>query len=305
MTRAIAAWRERPPRLSAVAGPEMLRSNGKAFEIPGVLWRRDPAHERLPLVLDSPHSGSIYPDDFGFCCPLPVLRRAEDAYVDELYEVAPALGATLIGALFPRSYLDPNRAPDDLDPGMLAGPLPPSFQPRPVTRVGLVRRHARPGVPIYDRKLSPDDVLARIERYHTPYHQVLNETCDRLHTEFGAVWHINCHSMPSNGSPRDEHGDFVLGDRDGTTCAPEFTDFVASFLRGLGYDVRVNEGYKGVEIVRRQGRPGENRHSLQIEVDRSLYMDQRTLHRLPGFDRLRADLTHLVQAIGDFVRARL
>jgi len=305
MTRAIAAWRERPPRLSAVAGPEMLRSNGKAFEIPGVLWRRDPAHERLPLVLDSPHSGSIYPDDFGFCCPLPVLRRAEDAYVDELYEVAPALGATLIGALFPRSYLDPNRAPDDLDPGMLAGPLPPSFQPRPVTRVGLVRRHARPGVPIYDRKLSPDDVLARIERYHTPYHQVLNETCDRLHTEFGAVWHINCHSMPSNGSPRDEHGDFVLGDRDGTTCAPEFTDFVASFLRGLGYDVRVNEGYKGVEIVRRQGRPGENRHSLQIEVDRSLYMDQRTLHRLPGFNRLRADLTHLVQAIGDFVRARL
>jgi N-formylglutamate amidohydrolase len=236
---------------------------------------------------------------------LPVLRRAEDAYVDELYEVAPALGATLIGALFPRSYLDPNRAPDDLDPGMLAGPLPPSFKPRPVTRVGLVRRHARPGVPIYDRKLSPDDVLARIERYHTPYHQVLNETCDRLHAEFGAVWHINCHSMPSNGSPRDEHGDFVLGDRDGTTCAPEFTDFVASFLRGLGYDVRVNEGYKGVEIVRRQGRPGENRHSLQIEVDRSLYMDQRTLHRLPGFDRLRADLTHLVQAIGDFVRARL
>src|SRR6266576_399467 len=164
---------------------------------------------------------------------------------------------------------------------------------------------ARPGVPIYDRKLSPDDVLARIERYHAPYHQVLNETCDRLHAEFGAVWHINCHSMPSNGSPRDEHGDFVLGDRDGTTCAPEFTDFVGSFLRGLGYDVRVNEGYKGVEIVRRQGRPGENRHSLQIEVDRSLYMDQRTLHRLPGFDRLRADLTPLVQAVGDFSRSRL
>src|SRR5204862_542053 len=121
-------------------------------------------------------------------------------------------------------------------------------------------------------------VLARIERYHAPYHQVLNETCDRLHAEFGAVWHINCHSMPSNGSPRDEHGDFVLGDRDGTTCAPEFTDFIASFLRGLGYDVRVNEGYKGVEIVRRQGRPGENRHSLQIEVDRSLYMDQLTVY---------------------------
>jgi N-formylglutamate deformylase len=282
-----------------------MRSQLTGLEIPGVLWRRDPQGAQLPLVLDSPHSGSDYPEDFAYRCPLPVLRRAEDSYVDELYEAAPAFGATLIAALFPRSYLDPNRAPDDLDPGMLTGPLPPFFQPRPVTRVGLVRRHAQPGVPIYDGKLSPDDVLARIERYHSPYHDVLDDACERLHAEFGAVWHINCHSMPSNGSPRDGHGDFVLGDRDGTTCAPEFTDFVARFLRGLGYDVRINEGYKGVEIVRRQGRPAENRHSLQIEVDRSLYMDQRTLQRLPRFDRLRADLTHLIQAVGEFVRSRL
>ena len=279
------------------------------FEIPGVLWRREPRSRPLPLVLDSPHSGAEYPEDFAYCCPLPVLRRAEDSYVDELYEAAPALGATLIGAVFPRSYLDVNRAADDVDPGLLAGVLPPFFKPRPVTRVGLVRRHAQPGVPIYDRKLTADDILARIERYHIPYHRVLDETCDRLHQEFGAVWHINCHSMPSHGNRREglkgEHGDFVLGDRDGTTCGAEFTDFVARYLRGLGYDVRINEGYKGVEIVRRQGRPAEGRHSLQIEVDRSLYMDQRTLHRLPGFDRLRADLTHLVQAVGEFVRAQL
>ncbi|MBV9966258.1 MAG: N-formylglutamate amidohydrolase, partial [Alphaproteobacteria bacterium] len=90
-----------------------------------------------------------------------------------------------------------------------------------------------------------------------------------------------------------------------TTCGADFTDLVARFLRGLGYDVRINEGYKGVEIVRRHGRPQENRHSLQIEVDRSLYMDQRSLQRLPGFDRLRADLTHLVQAVGEFVRSNL
>ena len=98
----------RPPRAVepiagplAAAGSEMLRSNGKAFELPGVLWRRDPHGDRLPLVLDSPHSGSVYPDDFGFCCPLPLLRRAEDAYVDELYECAKDAGATgakLLGA---------------------------------------------------------------------------------------------------------------------------------------------------------------------------------------------------------------
>jgi N-formylglutamate amidohydrolase len=240
---------------------------------------------------------------------LPVLRRAEDAYVDELFAAAPDYGATLIGALFPRSYIDPNRAPDDLDPGLLTGPLPSCLVPRPVTRVGLVRRHAQPGIPIYDRKLSADEVLGRIERYYSPYHRVLDETCAGFHRRFGSVWHINCHSMPSNGNRRDgwksERGDFVLGDRDGTTCGAEFTEFVAGFLRGLGYEVRVNDGYKGVEIVRRQGRPAENRHSLQVEVDRSLYMDQKTLEKLSGFHRLQADLARLAEAVADYVRARL
>ncbi|HEX3953016.1 MAG TPA: N-formylglutamate amidohydrolase [Stellaceae bacterium] len=279
------------------------------LDIPGVVWRRDPPADILPLVFDSPHSGSLYPEEFTYCCPLAMLRRAEDAYVDELYGAATSHGATLIGAVFPRSYIDVNRAADDLDPAILTKPLPAFLLPRPMTRVGLVRRHAQPGVPIYDRKLDPNDVLSRIERYHAPYHRTLEDVCDRLHREFGAVWHINCHSMPSYGSRRDgvkgERGDFVLGDRDGTTCGDEFTEFVAGFLRGLGYDVRINEGYKGVEIVRRHGRPSENRHSLQIEVDRSLYMDQKTLEKLPGFDRLRADLGRLVAAVAGFVEAQL
>ncbi|MGH7093477.1 MAG: N-formylglutamate amidohydrolase, partial [Stellaceae bacterium] len=153
------------------------------------------------------------------------------------------------------------------------------------------------------------EIVSRVERCHEPYHRVLDETCDRLHGTFGAVWHINCHSMPSHGNRRErrkgEHGDFVLGDRDGTTCASEFTGFVATALRGLGYDVRINEGYKGVEIVRRQGRPHHNRHSLQIEIDRSLYMDQRTLEKLPDFDRLQQDLARLVAALREFVGARV
>ena len=274
-----------------------------------MVQRRDPERDAVPLVFDSPHSGAVYPEEFAYRCPLPALRRAEDAYVDQLYETAPAHGATLIAALFPRSYIDANRATNDLDPAILARPLPQSLKPRPVTRVGLVRRHARPGVPIYDSKLEPEDVLARIERYHQPYHRVLDDSVDRLHNAFGAVWHINCHSMPSYGNRslgrRGEHGDFVLGDRDGTTCERDFTDFVTRFLRGLGYDVRINEGYKGVEIVRRHGRPAANRHSLQIEVDRSLYMDQKTLEKLPGFDQLRSDLAGLVEAVAGYVRSRL
>lgn len=283
-----------------------MRSTARGLEIPGVLWRRDPHADAVPLVLDSPHSGAVYPEEFAYRCPLPVLRRAEDAYVDELFDAAPEHGATLIGALFPRSYIDVNRAADDLDPAILARALPAHLVPRPTTRVGLVRRHAQPGVPIYDRKLDPDDVLARIERYHDPYHRTLDDACDRLHREFGAVWHLNCHSMPSYGNRRNgqrgEHGDFVLGDRDGTTCDGEFTDVVARFLRGLGYEVRINDGYKGVEIVRRQGRPAERRHSLQIEVDRALYMDQKTLEKLPSFAALRADLARLVETVADYVR---
>jgi N-formylglutamate deformylase len=279
------------------------------FAIPGVVWRRAPRGDEVPLVFDSPHSGSTYPADFGFACSLLELRRVEDAYVDELFGAAPDFGATLIGAAFPRSYLDPNRAAEDIDLKLLEPAAAERLAHRPQTHTGIVRRIAKRGVKIYDRLLSVDEVLSRLERCYTPYHRVLAETCDRVHRQFGVVWHVNCHSMPSSlprkeGRPREpEQVDFVLGDRDGTTCAAEFTGFVASVLRGMGYDVRINEGYKGVEIVRCHGRPAERRHSLQIEVDRALYMDQETLRRLPGFERLQADLTRLIEALPGFVRS--
>src|SRR6266852_3673523 len=261
-------------------GPVISRNelDRMSFEIPGVLWRRDPQAAEVPLVFDSPHSGTTYPGDFQFCCPLEVLRTAEDTHVDELYSAAPALGATLIGAVFPRSYLDPNRAVDDLDSALIDGTWPSALAPSHKTRsgLGLVRRVARTGIPIYDRKL-------------------------------GVVWHVNCHSMPSqrSGKKGGHCADFVLGDRDGTTCEPEFTEFVARELRRRGYTIRINEVYKGVEIVKRQGRPAMDRHSLQIEVDRVLYMDQKTLEKSPGFDRLQADITELIEAIKGFVEARL
>jgi N-formylglutamate deformylase len=279
-----------------------------SFEIPDVLWRRDPQGEEVPLVFDSPHSGSRYPPDFRYSCPIEVLRRAEDAFVDELYGAAPTRGATLIAALFPRSYLDANRATDDLDEALIDGEWPAPLLPSHKTRagLGLVRRVVRPGTPIYDGKLPIGEIMARVERCHTPYHRVLDEACGRVHRRFGAVWHVNCHSMPSSPTAKEEGdcADFVLGDRDGTTCGRDFTDFVAEVLRGRGYDVRVNEVYKGVEIVKRQGRPTEHRHSLQIEVDRSLYMNQRTLEKTSGFTALQADITDLIEALRGFVAAR-
>jgi N-formylglutamate amidohydrolase len=275
--------------------------------IPGILLRRDPEAPEVPLVFDSPHSGTIYPEDFRFACPLDVLRTAEDTYVEELYGAAPAHGATLLAALFPRSYLDVNREIADMDPDLLDEPWPGALNPGEKTRLGmgLVRRLAKPGLPVYDRKLSVAEVQARIARCYEPYHTALQAACDRLHRKFGVVWHVDCHSMPSEGNamstdPGVRRADFVLGDRDGTTCDPALTDFVGRVLRGRGYSVKVNDPYKGVELVRRHGRPAEGRHSLQIEVNRALYMDEKTLEKAPGFDRLKADIAHLIEALAGF-----
>jgi len=279
--------------------------------VPGILFRRDPIVPEVPLVFDSPHSGTEYPADFDYACPLDALRTAEDTHVDDLYGAAPEQGATLLGALFPRSYLDANRNIADIDEALLEAKWPGAVNPGEKTRLGmgLVRRLAKPGIPVYSRKLSVAEMEQRIARCYLPYHAMLQGICDRLHRKFGTVWLVNCHSMPARGNllssdgPDAVRADFVLGDRDGTTCAPEFTDFTARLLKGRGYSVKINDPYKGVEIVRRHGLPSERRHALQIEVNRALYMDEKTLEPNACYATLKADLTHLISALASFTGA--
>ena len=279
--------------------------------VPGILFRRDPRAAEVPLVFDSPHSGTEYPDDFGYSCDLAILRQAEDTYVEELFGTAPEHGATLLGALFPRSYLDCNRDAGDIDEALFDGKWPGRLTPGEKTKLGmgLVRRMAKADLPVYSRKLSVAEVENRIRRCYEPYHDELQAIVDRLRRKFGAVWHVNCHSMQAEGGgmssdPGKKRADFVLGDRDGTTCAPEFTDFVLRVLKGRGYDVKINDPYKGVELVRRHGRPTEERHSLQIEVNRRLYMDEKTLEKNAHFPTLAADIDHLVAALSSFARGK-
>ena len=273
--------------------------------------RHGPAAGALPLVLDSPHSGEHYPDDFDHIPPRAVVRQAEDTHVARLYRAAPDTGATLIEATFPRAYIDANRSLADLDSTLLADGWPDPVTPSRKTEqgIGLVWRIARGGAPMYDRKLTADEVQRRIDRCYLPYHAALAAEVDALHRAFGAVWHINCHSMPAVGDsnaddPGRERADFVLGDRDGTTCEPAFTDLVARTVRGMGYTVAVNDPYKGVELVRRHGRPAENRHSLQIELNRRLYMDEATLEPNAGFAPVEQDLARLVTIIAGALRGR-
>ena len=265
----------------------------------------EPAAHAVPLVLDSPHSGTEYPEDFRPAVPHEALRQAEDSFVDELYARGPELGATLIRALFPRSYIDPNRS-------LLDAPWPGPAIPSRKTQlgIGLIWRLLDTGAPVYDRRLSIDEVKQRIVRYHQPYQRAVKDALDRSHEHFGVVWHLNLHSMPAVSSAISEEGpgvpraDFVLGDRDGSTCEPEFTALVAGALRAMGYDVRINDPYKGVELVRAFSDPKDGRHSLQIEANRRLYMDERTRERSAGFDGLRRDLGRLLEQVAAYARER-
>lgn len=277
------------------------------LHVPSVLDRRDPAGDAAPLVLDSPHSGRDYPADFGAAVPLDALRRIEDAYVDELFADAPAAGASLLVALFPRSYIDVNRHEEEIDPLLLAEPWPRPLDvsDRAERGLGVIRRLVRPDLPIYDRKLAVSEIERRIAGFHRPYHGALEATLAAAQTRFGQVWHINCHSMKPlgrarNGAPAPIREDFVLGDLDGQSCDPAFTDFVATTLRELGYGVAINRPFRGAEIVTRHGAPGQGRHSLQIEVNRRLYLDEQAVATHAGFDRLRDDLRLLLRRTADY-----
>ncbi len=275
-----------------------------------VLERREPAGAPAPVVLDSPHSGRDYPDDFGAAAPFEALRRIEDAYVDELFADAPLAGARLLTAFFPRSYIDANRHEEEIDPLLLAEPWPRPFtlSDRADRGLGVIRRLVRPDLPVYDRKLPVAEIEGRIRRFHRPYHDALEAMLAETQARFGQVWHINCHSMKPlgrarNGAPVPIREDFVLGDLDGQSCDPAFTDFVATALRDLGYSVAINRPFRGAEIVTRHGAPGEGRHSLQIEVNRRLYLDERAVATHAGFDRLREDLTEVVRRVADHAMA--
>lgn len=269
--------------------------------------------QTLPLVFDSPHSGATYPADFRYSCDFNQLQRAEDKYVDELFADSIARGAPFLCAHFPRSYIDVNRAETDIDTELLSESWPEDIEPtlRSHAGIGLVRRLVRPGLPVYDRALTNEEVRARIETYYRPYHAALEKLIENTHYRFGMVYHINCHSMPA---PAIAHNfgflhsfappDFVLGDRDGTSCDPAFTRAVRDYLKSQGYRVAINDPYKGVELVRRYANPATNRHSLQIEVGRWLYMDEETCQKSRGFARTKSAIDGLIGFIADYVQAQ-
>ena len=262
-----------------------------------------------PLVLDSPHSGTAYPADFAHACALPVLRRAEDTHVEKLYDFAPGMGVHWLEAFFPRSNLDVNRDTTEVDDSKFgsARPGPVATDPKVLSKVrlgkGLIWRTTDDGTPIYARKLSVAEAQARIAQCWQPYHAALAGAIDAARARHGYSIHINCHSMPAIASshatmfPGEAHADFVVGNRDESTSSSALGRLVCDHLSGLGYSVAYNHPYKGVELVRRYGDPGAQRHSIQLEINRKLYMNEETLAISPGFEPLKISLRSLVERL--------
>lgn len=261
---------------------------------------RLPERIRAPFLIDSPHSGSAYPDAFLRATRLDAtaIRRSEDAFVDELCAGAVDHGLVLMRAHFPRAYLDVNREALELDPKMFTGALPRganTHSPRVIGGLGTIPRIVSERDEIYGGPIPIEEGLARIEVLHRPYHDTLGRTLERIRDRFGLAVLIDCHSMPSTPKPAigDPRAEVILGDRNGTSCDPRLTDVVSALFRGAGYRVARNKPYAGGHITESFGRPAEGIHALQIEMSRALYMNEARLTKTAGFARLERDLARI------------
>jgi len=264
-----------------------------------------PAAQSIPLVLASPHSGSVYPESFLAASRLPVatLRRSEDCFVDDLFAAAPRAGAPLLRANFPRSYLDVNREPFELDPGMFRHRLPAYVNHRSArvrSGLGTIPRIAATGAEIYRDKLAWAEAKDRIRRFYIPYHRALNRLLAETRERFGFAILLDCHSMPSAAaeSVGGRRADIVLGDCHGSSCGAEIVDAAEAYLRGRGYTTIRNRPYAGGHTTQSRGQPGAGIHALQIEINRAIYMHEERLLRTPGAATVAADMAGLIGMLG-------
>ena len=266
--------------------------------------------QSIPLIIDSPHSGTEYPLDFNHQADFAQLRQAEDSYVDELYKHVSSIGGVFLDAKFPRSYIDPNRSENDFiledlhEKNNSACEI--KFKPTIKSQlgIGLVWLKIPPnGEPMYRDKITLKQLMHRVNTYHRPYHKILKNILDNTYKNFGNFYHVNAHSMQNQATAMSDQSqgtkrpDFVIGDREGTSCKRRFTDLIVDFLKSLNYSVDVNYPYKGMELIRAYSDPLQNKNSVQIEVNRKLYMNEETREKIDNFKILKQDLKKLINEI--------
>lgn len=269
---------------------------------------RQPDRQTVPVICTSPHSGCLYSPEFlaQVAPPLQELRRAEDMYVNDLFARVPEIGIPLLEATFPRSFLDVNREPYELDPAMFEGRLPRHANPtspRVIAGLGTIPRLSGTGAPLYRQKLPHSEIDRRVEGFYRPYHQALTRLIAQTQERFGLCFVLDCHSMPSGLLPHRSKtrivpgADFVLGDHFGASCDRRFPLQAEFFLKQLGYKVTRNSPYAGGFTTQHYGRPDRNVHVLQLEINRLLYMDESSYQQRPLFERLSSQLIALAGSL--------
>lgn len=261
----------------------------------------EPAQLSAAAVFSSPHSGRAYPEDLVQRTRLdPIsLRSSEDAFVDDLFRPACDWGAPLLVATAPRAYVDLNRGPEEMDPAVVRGVRATGLNPRVAAGLGVVPRIVAEGRAIYDGKLSLSDAEGRVKRFHRPYHDRLVWLMRRAAMRHGYGILFDCHSMPTDAlraAPRirGKRAEIVLGDRFGTSAARSFMQATVAAFEDAGFVVACNTPFAGGHITQRYGRPSQNWHAVQIEIDRGMYLDATTMTRSAAYDGLVAALAEVI-----------
>lgn len=271
-----------------------------------------PARQLGSVIFASPHSGRDYPADFLSQSLLDgrMIRSSEDAFVDQLFADAPIFGAPLLAATMPRAYLDLNRAPDELDPAVIEGIARGAHNPRVSSGLGVIPRVVAGGRAIYRGKLPLAEAEARILRCWHPYHRALRDLIETTHGAFGQAVLIDCHSMPheaieGHGRPGAVRPDVVLGDRFGAAAGREMVERVEAAFAAAGLRVARNAPFAGAFIAQSYGRPSAGRHVIQVEIDRSLYMDEARVEKRADFGAFREVIAGVVAEIVGADRVRM
>jgi N-formylglutamate amidohydrolase len=265
---------------------------------------RMPGARTTSVIFSSPHSGRAYPEAFLRQTVLDErgVRSSEDAFVEELVAAAPDFGAPLLIAHAPRAFVDLNRSADELDPALIEGVPRVAHNPRISSGLGVIPRVVANGRAIYRGKISRADAERRLAEHWHPYHATLRRLTEDSRATFGEAILIDCHSMPHEaieqaGPPGIRPPEVVLGDRFGAAASAEVVDRVEEAFRRAGLRVARNAPFAGAYITQAYGRPARGVHVLQVEVDRALYMDERTIRRAPGFEAFRQLMTSVIAEV--------
>ena len=271
---------------------------------PGLFLRYEPLAEAVPLLVDVSRSGREYPKEYRSPLPFTTVHDNVSMYVEDLWAGAPQVGATLLYCMFPNTWIDVNRSEVDMDPAIVDGKWPVELKPtaRTLEGLGLIKTKARYGEPFQERKLTVAEIEERFDKYYRPYHAELKRIADGLHEKYGKLTQISCHCMSAVGAPThpdagQPRADFCVSDLKGVTASKEAMARVVDTLKSYGYSVSVNTPYIGNELIRRIADPARGVNSIQVEINKKLFMDTKTFRATEGLTKVKADLDRLLQVL--------